>query len=487
MKKRFSCEIMRLIMKNFSRNLLILIALNFLFAGIVEASLVERINAILAQSSQKKVEYSICIVKADTGETLFEHDAKNPLIPASNMKIITTASALRYLGSDFIYKTKVGIQDSNLVIIGSGDPLFGDRTTDEKYDRQPGWILENIAKSLEDKDVNSIKDIIVDTGIFDNELVHPSWDAKDLNQSWSCEVSGLNYNDNCISVSLENVNGQINITLDPQTSFVTLINNVSAVSTGENTGGAYRNSQPNKLTIIGKCTSRVAPFDVAIQRPAAFFGCVLAEYLHKKGISITGQFIEKVSVNQKGFEQIAEYKTPISDCIERCNRDSLNFAAESLMKTIAAYNNPDDCNGSWPRGAELMGEYLKELGIDENGFTIDDGCGLSTQDKISAYILIKVLLDVYKSSNWQMYKQSFAIGGVEGTGPVRKHFKEDEYKGKVLAKSGTITGVNALSGVCVTTNGDYLFSIITNKIVAGTRDSINDIVKAIIDEYDEEE
>jgi D-alanyl-D-alanine carboxypeptidase/D-alanyl-D-alanine-endopeptidase (penicillin-binding protein 4) len=473
-------------MKKLSSKLLVLVALNFLFAGIVEASLAERINAILGQSSQKKVDFSICIVKADTGVTEYEHDARNPLIPASNMKIITTASAMRYLGSDFVYKTKVGIQDSNLVIIGSGDPLFGDRQTDEKYDREPEWILDGIAKALTEKDVNSIKDIIVDTGIFDNELVHPSWPRDELNRSYACEVSGLNYNDNCIQMSVENVNGLVNISIDPQTTFVTIVNEVKPVSTGDKGVSALRTAQPNKLQITGTCKNKWGPFEVAIQRPAAFFGSVLGEYLYKNGINITGQFIEKASVNQNGFEQIAEYDTPISDCLERCNRDSLNFAAESLMKTIAAYNNPDDCNGSWPRGAELMGDYLKELGIDENGFTIDDGCGLSTQDKISAYIIIKVLLDVYKSSNWQMYKDSLAIGGVEGTGPVRKHFTEDEYKGKVLAKSGSLTepGVNALSGVCVTENGDYLFSIISNKIVAGTRDTINDIVKAIIDEYD---
>ncbi len=487
LKKHFSYEIMRLIMKKLSSKLLVLVILNFLFAGIVEASLAERINAILGQSSQKKVDFSIHIVKADTGVTEYEHDANNPLIPASNMKIITTASALRYLGSDFVYKTKVGIQDSNLVIIGSGDPLFGDRQTDEKYDRKPEWILEGITKALKDKNVSSIKDIIIDTGVFDNELVHPSWPKEELNRSYECEVSGLNYNDNCITMSLENVSGQVNITLEPQTSYVTLVNEVKPVSTGDSAVSALRNTQPNKLTIRGTCKNKVGPFEVAIERPAAFFGSVLGEYLYKNGINVTGQFIEKASISQKGFEQIAEYDTTIWDCLDRCNKDSLNFAAECLMKTIAAYNNPDDKNGTWPRGAELIGDFLEELGINENGFTIDDGCGLSREDKISAYIITKVLLDVYNGSNWQLFRDSLAVGGVEGSRPVSKHFREDEYKGKVLAKSGTLTGVNALSGVCVTTTGDYLFSIIANKIVAGTRDSINDIVKAIIDEYDGEE
>ncbi|MEJ2649684.1 MAG: D-alanyl-D-alanine carboxypeptidase, partial [Sedimentisphaerales bacterium] len=273
-------------MKRQLRILLVFVVFNFLFACAAQASLTERVNEVLGRSSQRRVEFSICIVKADTGKTLYEHNARNPLMPASNMKIITTAAALKYLGAEFEYKTKVGIQDSNLVIIGSGDPLFGDRMTDEKYGRQPEWILESIAQAIKDKGVSSIKDIIVDTGIFDNELIHPSWDRNDLNRSWSCEVSGLNYNDNCIAISMENMGGRVSIFTDPQTSFVTLINNVDAVSTGENSWGAYRGTQPNKLTIKGKCSSRVAPFDIAIERPAAFFGCVLGEYLNKNSISI---------------------------------------------------------------------------------------------------------------------------------------------------------------------------------------------------------
>ena len=120
-------------MKKLVRTLLILALFSFLPISFAQASLADKISEILGQSSQQKVQFSICIVKADTGSTEYEWDAPNPLIPASNMKVITTAAALRYLGSDFEYKTRVGIQDSNLVIIGSGDPLLGDRLTDEKY------------------------------------------------------------------------------------------------------------------------------------------------------------------------------------------------------------------------------------------------------------------------------------------------------------------------------------------------------------------
>ena len=92
------------------------------------------------------------------------------------------------------------------------------------------------------------------------------------------------------------------------------------------------------------------------------------------------------------------------------------------------------------------------------------------------------MLDVYKGSNWQIYRDSLAIGGVEGTKPVSDYFHEEKYRGKILAKSGSLTGVKALSGVCLSEDGEYLFSIITNNANWESRDAINDIVKAIIDE-----
>ena len=453
-----------------------------LAAGIAQAGLAEKIDEVLLSSSQKKVDYSVCIINAKTGKAIYEYNAHEALIPASNMKVITTAAALRYLGSDFEYKTKVGLQDGNLVIIGSGDPLFGDEINDKKYEREKNWILENIAKALKDNKVSKITNIIVDTGIFDNELVHPNWSKDELNRSYAAEVSGLNYNDNCISMSIENAAGQVNIFIEPQTSFLTLINEVKINPNKDSAVAAYRTATPNKLQITGVCNTAQGPFEVAIEKPAAFFGVVLAEYLAKNGISISGQLIEKDSVDMKDFKQITEFVTPISDCLNRCNKDSLNFAAESLLKTIAAYNNPDNRNGSWTRGAVLLGDFIKELNINESEFSIDDGCGLSRENKLTANVLAKVILDVYQGSNWSLYKDSLAIGGIDGTGPVSDYFKDPKYKGNVLAKSGTITGVKALSGICVTENGDFIFSIITNKANGGTRGAINDIVESIIDE-----
>ena len=454
--------------------------------GISQADLARRIDSITRASLKDGTTFSICIVKADTGETVYEHSAKESLIPASNMKIITTAAALRYLGADFEYITKVGLCGNSLMIIGSGDPLLGDEQTDAKYGRQEGWIFEDIAGKLKQEGITTIGDIIANTGVFDNECVHPSWPAAELNRSYACEVSGLNFNLNCIKLSARNIDGRINILMEPETSFVTLINEVKPITSGESSLGTYRNRQPNRLTVHGECKSEYGPIEVAIEKPAAFFGYLLFEHLTKASIQTKGQFIEKVLDDTNDFKLVAEYKTTMNDCLERCLKDSLNLGAEALMKTIAAVNNPDKKHGSWDRGRELIGEYLSELGIDKDRFNIDDGCGLSREDRLSAEIITKVLLDVYNSDNWKMYRDSLAIGGVDGTSSIADNFKEEKYKGKVLGKSGYISGVKSLSGVCITPEGEYIFSILSNNANGQTRTVINDIAQTIIDDADEE-
>ncbi len=466
--------------KMHKKKILISVVLALIFANFAKADLAKRINNVVSQSLQQGVRFSIHIVEADSDSTAYEHSAEEPMIPASNMKIITTAAALRYLGADYDYKTKVGLCGNTLVIIGSGDPLLGDEQTDSKYGRERGWIFKDIAEVLKHNGVKNIEDIIVDTGVFDNQCVHPSWPIAELNKDYACEVSGLNYNVNCIKVSAENIGGRVNVLIKPQTSFITLINKVKPITSGDNKIGTYRNRHPNKLTVYGECKNEIGPIEVAIEKPAAFFGYLLFEHLTEAGISISGQFTEKILDDANNYKTLTEYKTNIRDCLARCHKDSLGLVAEALLKTIAAVNNPDGKNGSWDRGRELTSEYLLELGIDEDQFYIDDGSGLSRQNELSANTLTTVLLDIYNSENWEMYKDSLAVGGVDGT--IAKYFKEETYKGKILGKTGYISGVKSFSGICTTAGGDYIFSILANETNGQTRTVINNIAQAIIDE-----
>jgi D-alanyl-D-alanine carboxypeptidase/D-alanyl-D-alanine-endopeptidase (penicillin-binding protein 4) len=124
--------------------------------------------------------------------------------------------------------------------------------------------------------------------------------------------------------------------------------------------------------------------------------------------------------------------------------------------------------------------YLGRLGISADQYKLDDGCGLSRENRISANVLVAVLRNIYNSRAWVDYKQTLAIGGVDGT--IRKYFKEEKYAGRIIGKTGYINGVRTFSGIARTDSGDYIFSILTSGGTAKVRTGINDIAKAIINQ-----
>ncbi len=321
----------------------------------VRADLVSDIDHIMA--TQKGVQFGIHIMNVDTGQTVFERHADEPMIPASNMKVVVSAAALTYLGPDFIYTTKVGLANGALVVKGSGDPLLGDAATDAKYNRTPGWIFQEITKQCLTGGITGIQDIITDSTVFDDIRVHPNWPPEDLNKWFAAEVCGLNVYDNCIDVTVRNLSGTIQIQTQPQTNYITLRNQVRPVQDGSEGLGAYRIAdQANVLIVRGDCR-REQCFTVAIEKPAVFFGFMLAESLAQADISVSGQLVEKGFDPQQPWQDLVEFKTPLSDCLSRCNKDSLQLAAEALLKTLAVQAMPDKKGGSWPAGRAILSEF----------------------------------------------------------------------------------------------------------------------------------
>jgi D-alanyl-D-alanine carboxypeptidase/D-alanyl-D-alanine-endopeptidase (penicillin-binding protein 4) len=464
----------------FTRRQAGVVFLSVCFCGVSLGGLTQRL--VKAVGSQQDADaYSIQVVEPNSGTIVYSHNAHKPLMPASNMKVVTTAAALKYLGADFEYRTRVGWQNGALVVVGSGDPLLGDKSTDDRYGRETGWIFEKIVQALREQGITEVNDIVVDTTVFDDQRVHPSWRAEHYNKWYACEICGLNFNGNCIEVSAANLGNSVAVSIEPKTSFVQIINEVEPVTGGDSAIGANRTAQPNKIVVYGKCRNREGPFRVAIEQPAAFFGFCLAENLARAGITPKGRLLEKAVNVDAGFRPLVEFTTPLVDCVRRANTDSLGLAAEALLKTIDAHSKPDRKNGGWTGGRELIGKYLTDLGIPAEESIIDDGSGLSRHNRLTTYALSKILHDLYRSKNWELFQASLAVAGEEGT--IDKYFNEAKYRGKIHAKTGYISGVRALSGVCLTNTGPYVFSILSNGPKGLSRDAINNVAKAIIDEY----
>jgi len=166
------------------RILVVVIVLFNVLTYPAQASLRTRINAII--QPKNKIRFGIHIVEAKTGRAVYAHNAKMPLIPASNMKIVTSAAALHYLGTDYEYITQVGLAGATLVVIGSGDPLLGDQMTDKALGRSEGWLFDDLASVLKKAKVKKLDGVIVDSTVFDDERVHPSWPLDELNRDYSC-------------------------------------------------------------------------------------------------------------------------------------------------------------------------------------------------------------------------------------------------------------------------------------------------------------
>lgn len=124
-------------MKSNAKFLTLLLSILVVFAGVACANLAQQVDAIVASQTQGKVRIAVQIINPASGSVIYSRNASTPMIPASNMKVITTAAALKYLGPDFTYQTVVGLSGDSLVVIGSGDPLLGDKPTSEKHSVSP--------------------------------------------------------------------------------------------------------------------------------------------------------------------------------------------------------------------------------------------------------------------------------------------------------------------------------------------------------------
>ncbi len=448
----------------------------------------QKIQNLLHQPDQKKTQFSIHFVNLETGTTVFDYNPDKPLMPASNMKLVTTAAAVNQLGADFSYQTTVALLEDNLVIIAAGDPLTGDPALAEKNQQSILLIFDQICQQLQQRNITSIAgDLIIDNTIFDDVRFHPSWPADQANNWYASEISALNFNDNCLDLYIVPTQpGQhVQFYTDPPTAYVNIINHCKTKTAKPNTSWAARTPGANDLTLKGECYAKQKIF-VTLDRPSAYFGFLLAEYLLAHNIEIKGKLIIKKIRDDLGhppvnLDLLLIWQTPLQEVLIRCNQRSLNLAAECLFKTLGAYHNlPPDfvCQqGSWTTGKAAVEKFLTGLDIPGSQFQIDDGCGLSRNNLLSARCLTTILKHMHRHPAAEMFRQSLATPG-KGTLRKRDGLNGNGLEDRIYAKTGYISGVRALSGYCQTPSGQWLaFSILTNNSNYKTKQIIDQIVK----------
>lgn len=437
----------------------------------VHADLDADVQAVLADKLLHKGAVGVEIIrlgdKAGAEQSVFSHNGDKPLIPASNLKLVTTAAALERLGPAFKFKTQLALTpDHDVLLVGDGDPVMGDA----EYLKKVGWTTTTqfewwATRLREQHGIRSVRDVIVDDSVFETETLHPHWPTDQIHKRYVPEVAGVNLNVNCVDFIVQALSpGQtVAFQMDPRTRYVTVRN--TCVGGSENRIWLSREPNTNDIILRGEARGTLqVPVSVTVHDPAMFAATVMAETFAQNGVQRTGTVKrDRTFLARKvtGADLIAVHETPITTVVARANKDSMNLYAECLCKRLG-YDATGD-SGSWANGTAAIGEFLKKVGVPEEQFNLDDGSGLSKQNVISPRAIAKVLAHEYHGRNKDAYLASLSIAGVDGT--LEDRFKGSDLRGRVLGKSGFVNGVRSLSGIVRTKDGQHFaFSILMNHI-----------------------
>lgn len=412
----------------------------------------------------------------EKGEYLYRRDDEKNFTPASNLKLITTAAALEYLGKDFRFVTRFYLDGSanrggefigNIIIRGGGDPTFS-----QFFYRDPAFIFDAVYRKLDSLGINSIRgNIISDDSYFINEPYPKGWSIEDIPYAFSPEVSGLNYNDNLVEFLCEPgiaPGEKPHITIQPENNYVTYINElVTTDSNVASTADGIRGAESNIYYLSGGVPVRTNADNVIIQatvhKPALYFASVFRSYLESHGVKVRGSLLESNEINYypeySALLLVAENYSPrLSEIVLVTNRFSHNLCAEVLLKAIAKEKTGI---GSYEKGIELVKKFLLKNGIYVENSNISDGSGLSRLNLMSPQNFVKVLAVMYRSQYRDDYIASLALPGERGT--LQKRMINSRAETNIFAKTGGMTSVSTISGYALTRDRETVaFSIMMN-------------------------
>jgi D-alanyl-D-alanine carboxypeptidase/D-alanyl-D-alanine-endopeptidase (penicillin-binding protein 4) len=417
-----------------------------------------RVADVVKTAGLGKTVVGLYAVDLDSGNVLVRSGQDEPMMPASNLKLVTTAAALATLGPDFNFETKLILinppkegaaaqTDAVLLVKGDGDPAFGDDAILRQHGNQVGDVealIQLWVDAVKKASIKKVSRIVIDDSVFDTTFVHPTWPADQLNRWYCAQVAGLNFYTNCLDVypvPSATPHDSPFVRVLPEAPFVPTTN-IATTGTGD-TFWISRKIGTNELTFRGSVKNkRVQPVNVTIHDPPIFFGRLLADRLSKAGITVgevSRPTPQDVFGQGKGLHTI---RTPLNLVLARCNKNSQNLYAESLFKRIGF--KATGAPGSFENGAAAVRIFLqKQIGTAAANVRTADGSGLSRDNRVTAHIMVDVLAAMHKDAKlYKAYRQSLSIAGTDGTLDDRMK----NIKGRVYGKSGYISGVSCLSG-----------------------------------------
>jgi serine-type D-Ala-D-Ala carboxypeptidase/endopeptidase (penicillin-binding protein 4) len=459
------------------------------------AGLAGDIDLVLQDKELSRAAIGIDIVRLNGGTEdftpLYQHEAATPLVPASNLKVITTSAALDKLGPDFKFRTQLVYHDGDLALIGDGDPTLGDAELLKKVGWDVTTVFKTWADGLVQRQFTHARDVLVDDSVFDQQFIHPNWPADQAQKRYVAEIAGLNLNANCLDIYVHPgaFGHVVGFTTDPLTQYVNIKNTCAAGD--DNAVWLSRTPGTNDLILRGKArNSNDVPISVTVHDPPLYAGTVLAEQLSAVGIKLTGSvkrdltfraaYEKAVAAGDPSYVLLAVNETPLSSVIARANKDSMNLYAECLCKRLGFATSGQ---GTWAAGTAAVASFLNSIGIAPTQYALDDGCGLSKANAISSKLMVTVLTHDYFSKSSKAWLASLAVAGEDGT--LADRFRGSDLRGRVIAKTGFVNGVSCLSGYLHAKDDNwYCFSIMFNGIPEGTNSAAKLLQERIVHAID---
>ncbi|MDG2418208.1 MAG: D-alanyl-D-alanine carboxypeptidase/D-alanyl-D-alanine-endopeptidase [Saprospiraceae bacterium] len=424
---------------------------------------------------------SISVLDVENGKLLAGHNPNLGLIPASSLKVITTATALHFLGDSFRFKTELqydgeidmnGTLNGNLFVKGYGDPTLGSAYFDkaEKLDVVMHKFVEAI-QAFGIKKVNGR--IIGDASFFESEVIGSKWLWEDLGNYYGAGSYGLNIQENLYFIDFKQMREVKEkppiVAIRPSIPNLLLINEVKSdvKGSGDNAyifGAPYtytryvRGTIPvgeNKFTIKG-----------SIPDPPFFAAHYLAGFLEKNGIEtskLTASYFDlerenKISTVKRNIIFIYQ-SPPLRDIVKRTNMKSVNLYCEAMLRMLGKKMKG---KGTPKAGLEVVYDFLKERKMDTEGFFLLDGSGLSPMNSATTYQMasaIRIFLNDDEISN--SFKNSMPVSAKSGA--LKYMLKGTAAAGNVFAKSGGMERVRSYTGFIKTKKGRVVsFSMIAN-------------------------
>ena len=427
-----------------------------LIAAVAQAqTLADKLDAIAARPAFAHSIWGIR-VEDDAGRVLYARNASTLLMPASNRKLFSAATVANCLGFDHRFSTELWLDGSDVVLRGGGDPSLGGRYA---FDRDA--VFRPFVDALRGREV---RDVIADASLFDRAILPPGWEWDDLPYYYAAPVDALGYNENVVGVTVDNCARPVVMT-DP--SFVPATANVTCAEGKE---PEVRADKTNAVTIAGEMPAHYATL-AAVTDPALYAAQAFADALRRAGIRVRGTV--RVNTQPRAWrERVAAIESPpLFELLAIVLKPSQNLYAETLYK---------DLSGSYAGSEEIERRFLTgEVGIDGGEFRFQDGSGLTTHDLVTPAAVVTLLRWIDDPSRRGAWWQNLATPGEEGT--LRRRLLP--LASRLRGKTGSISGVNSLSGIVRGTGGGTrYFSIVLNHHTGGEAlKTIDEMANAIAD------